>query len=115
MSHPNEHPLEVTTDDVHRAMAAADPPLLLDCRTAGERETASIDPSIHVPMDELGPRFEELQAVVPASGVVVYCHHGVRSLRVTHALRRAGMDAVSSMSGGIDAWSVAIDPLIPRY
>ncbi len=47
--------------------------------------------------------------------IVVYCHHGVRSLEVTLALRRAGFDDVRSLAGGIDAWSRMIDAAVPRY
>jgi rhodanese-related sulfurtransferase len=47
--------------------------------------------------------------------IVVQCHHGGRSLRVTHYLRGQGFDQAQNLSGGIDAWSVAIDPSVPRY
>jgi rhodanese-related sulfurtransferase len=54
--------------------------------------------------------------VQPPEGakVVVYCHHGVRSLSGAAILRRAGIDA-ASLSGGIDAWSLTVDPAVPRY
>jgi rhodanese-related sulfurtransferase len=45
----------------------------------------------------------------------VYCHHGVRSLTGTHLLMRAGFTNVASLSGGIEAWSVFVDPTVPRY
>lgn len=115
MPTPPEHPLEVSAEEVRTAMASADPPLLLDCRTDGERETASIEPSLHIPMDQLNARFEDLQRQIPDAGLIVYCHHGVRSLRVTNALRRAGIERSSSMAGGIEAWSLVIDPEVPRY
>lgn len=47
--------------------------------------------------------------------VVVYCHHGMRSLQATNYLRQLGYDRVWSMTGGIDAWSRDIDPDVSRY
>lgn len=46
---------------------------------------------------------------------VVYCHHGVRSLNVAAWLRQQGLDNVRSLAGGIDGWSLLIDPSLPRY
>ncbi len=54
-------------------------------------------------LDDDGPR------------IVVFCHHGVRSLQVVEWLRRQGVENCQSMSGGIDLWSVRIDPGVPRY
>jgi rhodanese-related sulfurtransferase len=55
--------------------------------------------------------------VEPPAGatVVVYCHHGVRSLTGAFLLQRAGVGPVASLAGGIDAWSREIDPAVPRY
>ena len=51
----------------------------------------------------------------PDEHVIVYCHHGRRSLDVTNWLRQQGFDKVQSMRGGIDAWSRKFDPKIPTY
>jgi adenylyltransferase/sulfurtransferase len=47
--------------------------------------------------------------------LVVYCHHGVRSLSAAAYLRRLGHVNVRSLAGGIDAWSCEVDPAVPRY
>jgi rhodanese-related sulfurtransferase len=65
-------------------------------------------------MQELPERVGELDAW-KTKPIIVHCHHGVRSLRVTHWLRDRGFAAVSSMQGGIDAWSTEVDPNVPRY
>jgi rhodanese-related sulfurtransferase len=49
------------------------------------------------------------------AGLVIFCHHGVRSLSVVDWLRRQGIENCQSMSGGIDLWSLQIDPSVPRY
>ena len=64
--------------------------------------------------DESTALIDELNDARDAT-VVVYCHHGRRSMMVTKALREQGFDRAVSMQGGIDAWSVEIDPSIPRY
>jgi rhodanese-related sulfurtransferase len=58
-----------------------------------------------------------VEEVQPPEGalVVVYCHHGVRSLRGAAVLAQAGHENVASLAGGIDDWSLTIDPTVPRY
>ncbi len=92
-------------------MAADAPPVLLDCREPGEWQHCRIDGAMHIPMTQTPGRLGELSADRP---IVVYCHHGVRSLRVAQFLRERGYDA-ASMAGGIEAWSLQVDPTVPRY
>jgi len=92
-------------------------PLLLDCRRADEWALARIDGAVLIPMQELPSRVDD---VLDAAGshdrqIIVYCHHGARSMRVTAALRGYGFTNVRSMAGGIDLWSADIDPRVPRY
>jgi adenylyltransferase/sulfurtransferase len=47
--------------------------------------------------------------------IVVYCHSGARSARATQMLRNAGFAKAKNLAGGIDAWSLEIDPSLPRY
>ena len=47
--------------------------------------------------------------------LVVFCHHGIRSLQVAGWLRSQGLEDAASMAGGIDRWSLEIDPTVPRY
>lgn len=84
---------------------------LLDVRRDEERELASLG-GVHIPLHELEQRFEELPR--DKKPLIVYCHHGVRSLYATQFLKYHGYDALS-LAGGIDLWSVEVDPSIPRY
>ena len=88
--------------------------LLLDVREEVEYATARIESSRLIPLSELGERLEELEPH-RCDSIVVYCHHGVRSLQVTQALRGAGFANVQSMAGGIDRWSLQVDASVPRY
>jgi rhodanese-related sulfurtransferase len=47
--------------------------------------------------------------------VICYCHHGQRSLDVAAWLRAQGVEQAQSLAGGIDRWSLEIDPAVPRY
>lgn len=76
---------------------------------------ASIEPSLHIPMDEIPSRLAELEALEDRGEVVIYCHTGVRSMHVAVWLRQHGVESARSMAGGIDAWSLRIDPAVMRY
>ena len=87
---------------------------LLDCRTHEEFQQAAIEGAHLIPMSELPARLQEL----PAEGtmpIVVYCHHGLRSLSVAQWLMQQGFNNAKSLAGGIDAWAQWIDPSVPRY
>ncbi len=86
--------------------------LLLDCREPWEHEACSISGSRLIPMKQVPQHLEELKA--EAREIVVYCHHGMRSLSVANYLRAQGVPALS-LSGGIDRWSQEIDAAVPRY
>ena len=88
-------------------------PVLLDVRRDDEYAIAKLAGSVLVPLHELEERRDELQAFV-GRPVVVYCHHGVRSLSGAGFARTLGLDA-TSLRGGIDAWSLDVDPKTPRY
>lgn len=88
--------------------------LLIDCRKPDEHEVANIEGSRLMPMQDLDLHLPELQ-VYRDHPIVVYCHTGRRSMTVTTVLRNQGFTNVRSMAGGIERWSVEIDPSVPRY
>jgi rhodanese-related sulfurtransferase len=94
--------------------------VLLDCREPDEYATARIEGATLIPMGETRQRINDIEDLIDDAGseepeVIVYCHHGVRSLRVAAALREMGIDNARSMIGGIDLWSQQIDASVPRY
>lgn len=86
--------------------------VLLDVREPDERAEARIEPSIHIPMNEVPQRVGELPT---DRELVVYCHSGTRSLMVAGYLEGQGFHPVGNLTGGIDAWSRKVDPTVPRY
>jgi len=85
---------------------------VVDVRTAEELELAAMPGALHVPLHALPVRAGELN---PNAAIAVLCHHGVRSLTAARYLEQSGFSDVSSVAGGIDAWSVQIDPSVARY
>jgi len=107
-------PIEIDVHAVAALRADGERFLLLDCREPEEYATARITGAVLMPMAEI-PERVDLLAAHRDGRIVVHCHHGVRSLHVTRWLRARGFAAAQSMAGGIDAWSLEIDPTTPRY
>lgn len=91
-------------------------PVLLDVREPWELQTASVTAQgfelLHIPMGSIPQQLATLDAARP---VACLCHHGVRSLRVAAFLAQQGFAQVANITGGIDAWSRELDPLVPLY
>jgi rhodanese-related sulfurtransferase len=85
----------------------------IDVREPWEVGTAHIDGAVSMPMGDVPSRVH--QELDPDERLVVLCHAGVRSMNVTVWLRNQGFEQVQSLRGGIDAWSVEIDPSVARY
>jgi rhodanese-related sulfurtransferase len=108
------NPLEIDCAAVKAKLDAEDEFLLLDCREQDEYETVRLAAATLVPMSEIQERVGELE-LHQQKEIVVYCHHGARSLQVTIWLKQQGFANVRSMSGGIDEWAQIIEPGMPRY
>ena len=111
-----EVPLEVDAESTAaRLVGKAETGLrLIDCREADEWQICHIDGAELVPLSnfaELAPR----KLGDPEAPIIVYCHHGVRSLHATQWLRRAGYAQAQSLMGGIDRWADLVDPEMSRY
>ena len=86
---------------------------LIDCREQDEWDFNRLPHAEFFPLS----RFTEVAEAVIAEKkpVIVYCHHGIRSLRAASWLRSRGLTQAWSMKGGIDVWSDRIDPTVPKY
>jgi len=86
---------------------------LLDVREPWELAKASLEGSTNIPKGDVSMGAN--QELDPEDHIVVFCHHGVRSLSVTNWLRQQGFEKVQSMRGGIDGWARTVDPKVPLY
>jgi rhodanese-related sulfurtransferase len=103
---------EISPELVNEMVESGEEVILLDVREDWEWEKAHLDGAIHIPLDELAARVEELDR---RSETIVYCHHGERSVDGCLLLWEAGFRKVRSLTGGIEAWSELVDPGVPRY
>ncbi len=85
---------------------------VLDVREPWEVAIAALPDVIAVPMAEVPSHLAELPRDRP---LVVLCHHGGRSARVTAWLRAQGLAGATNLGGGIDAWARDVDATVPTY
>ena len=102
---------QISVEESLSWLGEAGRPQLLDCREPDEWNLCRLPSAVLIPLGELAESAGELDVDRPA---LVYCHHGVRSINAAMILESLGFSA-DSMRGGIDAWSLRIDPTVPRY
>jgi adenylyltransferase/sulfurtransferase len=105
---------EVSAAALAARLGAREDLLLIDVREPDEWRTAHIEGAQLVPLGSLEARLEELSSWRERP-VVVHCHHGGRSAKACARLAAAGFRRVENLAGGIDAWSLTVDPGVPRY
>lgn len=109
----SDFPIELSVHDAAQCLRSAPgSTLLLDVREPWETAIACIPGAELIPMRQVP---ERLSALPADRHLLVLCHHGARSRRVTEYLRAHGFAAVSNIAGGIAAWAEEIDPSLPRY
>ncbi|MGC4073052.1 MAG: molybdopterin-synthase adenylyltransferase MoeB [Nibricoccus sp.] len=107
------HPLEISVEETKRLLDSnPGGVVLVDVREPHEVEICRIAGSQHIPMRQIPEHIGDLPT---DKHLLIQCHHGGRSMRVTEFLRSRGFTAVSNVAGGIDAWSLQIDPSLRRY
>jgi rhodanese-related sulfurtransferase len=111
--YPYKADLEVTPREV-RDLLSAGAVYLVDCRTAPEAAAARIEGAVLIPLDVIAGAVERIEEEAGDLPVVVHCHMGGRSMKAALFLKSRGIEA-RSMAGGIDVWSLDIDPRVPRY
>jgi adenylyltransferase/sulfurtransferase len=103
---------QITPEELKARMDRREAPLLLDVRDDWETKLCRLDNAIHIPIDEIEARADELD---PDEDLVVYCHQGVRSGAVAEYLRQRGFKNAKNLAGGLDLWARTVDPSMRRY
>ena len=113
---PDDYEITPAAFAIQRSDPDAPEIRLIDCREEDEFALCRIDGAELFPLSRFAvdapTRLLQADEERP---VVVYCHHGMRSMHATVFLREKGKKNVWSLSGGIDLWSQMIDPKVPRY
>lgn len=102
---------EISTAEAHNLFANGTA-ILLDVREHDELAICHIEGAQHIPMTEVPQNIDHLPR---DRKLIVFCHHGMRSQRVCMFLEGHGLDNAVSMTGGIHAWSIDVDPSLPQY
>ncbi len=103
--------IQILPQEVKQRLDSSAKMFLVDIRQEWEHKTCRIEGATLVPMETMASQLALFEA---ADEIVLYCHHGVRSLNAAVWLRQQGI-AARSMSGGIARWAEEIDPSVPRY
>jgi adenylyltransferase/sulfurtransferase len=104
--------MEVAPGEVKDKLARGEKFVFVDVREKWEYDTTHIAGSVLIPLREIPTNLARLE---DADEIVLFCHHGMRSLDAAAWLRSQGVKGARSMAGGIDRWSAEIDPNVPRY
>jgi sulfur-carrier protein adenylyltransferase/sulfurtransferase len=102
---------DISVETLKQHLDREDKVLLLDVREPHEYQTANLGGHL-IPLGQLPNRFQELPR---DREIIVHCHHGIRSRYAVEFLRQNGFANVKNLVGGIDQWSLRVDPAIPRY
>ena len=105
------HVKQITAAQLQNLRSAGTVLHLMDVRTSEERAIACIEGARHLTQQAV----LDLQALPRDTPLVFQCHHGIRSQAAAQHFLGLGFTDVSNLVGGIEAWSLEVDPTVPRY
>ncbi len=112
-SHDQEAALQVEPGEAAEWLKGDNPPLLLDSRTREEHEAVKLPGSNLMTQDTLQQVFASHP---PDQPILIYDHSGAgQALDLVAYLLGHGFTGAKALAGGIDAWSLQVDPSLPRY
>lgn len=113
IENPNAPPKvrSLSVEALKDMLEARKPMLLLDVRTESERDIVKLEGSTRFSPED-ADLLDDVERTTP---IVLYCHHGIRSRAAAEHCLRLGFREVHNVTGGIDAWSLRIDPKAARY
>lgn len=104
--------LQIMPLQVKQQLDRGEKMILVDVREPWEYQLCKIAGALLIPMGSIPAN---LQALDTGEDVICYCHHGMRSLDVAVWLRGQGIENAKSLNGGIERWSLEVDPSVTRY
>ncbi len=109
--------VQITVQDLAQKMATGSEGLqLVDVREVAELAIASVPGFINLPLSEYESWQTDIHSRLDGeTETLVLCHHGMRSAQMCQWLMSQGFTHVKNISGGIDAYSIYIDPSIAQY
>ena len=111
-AHDEDQKTQISPEEVAERLRAGEQVPLIDVRSREEWDAVHIDGTTFFTQELM----QEMMSEWPKDREIIFvCHHGVRSLDAASYFAGHGFEHVRSMTGGIDAWSVEVDPDLPRY
>lgn len=103
---------EISVRELAEKLQSAAPPLVIDVREPHEYAYCRIEGAVLKPLGQIAAWAQTLD---PQADIVLQCHIGERSWQAAFYLQRLGFTNVANLTGGIEAWSIHVDPNVPRY
>jgi rhodanese-related sulfurtransferase len=104
--------IQIAPQELKQRLDKSEQLLIVDVREPWETQLGVITGAKLIPLNTIPANME---IFANAEEVIIYCHHGMRSLNAATWLRSQGVDGARSLTGGIERWSTEIDPKVPRY
>lgn len=108
---------EMTVTELKQLLDSdADDYLLIDVRNPNEYEIARIPGSVLIPLPEIenGEGVAKVKELLNGHRLIAHCKMGGRSAKALGILSQAGIPGIN-VKGGINAWSLEVDPSVPIY
>ena len=102
----------ITVQELKQKIDRGEKVVLIDVREPWEYNIAKIEGAQLIPLGTLAAEYKKLD---PSAEIVMHCHMGMRSMDATQFLLQQGFKNVKNLTGGINAWSLQVDPSVPRY
>ncbi|MBE9167368.1 rhodanese-related sulfurtransferase [Pleurocapsales cyanobacterium LEGE 06147] len=107
---------EISVEELSQYLARGDKIQLIDVREPHEIEIAYIEGFEVLPLSQFSEWTDQIVTRFnPEVETLVMCHHGIRSAQMCQWLIGIGFTNVKNIAGGIDAYSLKIDPSMARY
>jgi rhodanese-related sulfurtransferase len=111
-AHEADQKAQISPAEVAERLRSGEQVPLIDVRSREEWDAVHIEGATFFTQELM----QEIMSEWPKDREIIFvCHHGVRSLDAASYFEGHGFQHVRSMKGGVDAWSVEVDPQLPRY
>ena len=109
--------IQISVEELAKLLSLGDPVIqLVDVREPEEVLKSHIDGFVNLPLSAFADWAEQIKTRFdPHAETLVLCHHGVRSAQMCQWLISLGFTNVKNIAGGIDAYSILVDPSVPQY
>lgn len=104
--------VQIPPHELKERMDKGEDIVILDVREDWEHAHVRIPDARHIPLAQLPQAISSLDR---SKDIIVYCHHGVRSLQACQFLKKNGFEKIQNLKGGIDAYARMVDPSLPLY